>query len=154
MYWNDWSIRPPLQPSLPSGREQSTRFCSLRDTIFPVFLKCWASRAPVVLKAQQEPHWPCRPKSRGTRGSDYRRPEGSVCPHSPFLWPGSAHRVRVRDRTSEEEEKRVEATDNKRGHLITAKTTPPARRQVSSHRSVVNLPSHSWFASPCSCPLW
>lgn len=58
MYWKAWSIRPPLQPSLPSGLEQSTRFCSLSDTSLPVFLKCCPSIAPVVLKAQQEPHWP------------------------------------------------------------------------------------------------
>ena len=38
--------------------EQSTRFCSLRETSLPVALKCWPSREPVVLNAQQEPHWP------------------------------------------------------------------------------------------------
>lgn len=65
MYWKAWSIRPPLQPSLPSGLEQSTRFCSLSDTNLPDCLKCCPSRAPVVLKAQQEPHWPWRPQSRG-----------------------------------------------------------------------------------------
>ena len=37
-------------------REQSMRFCSERETSFPVALKCCPSRDPVVLKAQQEPH--------------------------------------------------------------------------------------------------
>ena len=41
--------------------EQSTRFCSERETSFPVALKCCPSRDPVVLKAQQEPHWPYMP---------------------------------------------------------------------------------------------
>ena len=36
--------------------EQSTRFCSERETSFPVALKCCPSRDPVVLNAQQEPH--------------------------------------------------------------------------------------------------
>ena len=40
--WSTWS--------------QSTKFCSLSDTNFLFFLKCWPSRLPVVLKAQQEPH--------------------------------------------------------------------------------------------------
>lgn len=57
-YLKAWSIRPPLQPSLPSNLEHSTKFCSLSDTILPLFLNCWPSRAPVALKAQQEPHWP------------------------------------------------------------------------------------------------
>ena len=31
---------------------------NLRDTSFPVFLKCWPSRAPVAENDQQDPHWP------------------------------------------------------------------------------------------------
>ena len=38
--------------------EQSTRFCSESETNLPVALKCCPSREPVVLNAQQEPHWP------------------------------------------------------------------------------------------------
>ena len=38
--------------------EQSTRFCSERETSFPVALKCCPSRDPVALKAQQEPQLP------------------------------------------------------------------------------------------------
>ena len=37
---------------------QSMRFCSERLTSFPVALWCIASRAPVVEKDQQDPHWP------------------------------------------------------------------------------------------------
>ena len=85
MYWNPWSMRPPPQPIFPSAAvdctkwvitndhihlvqtvyswynvlEQSTRFCSERDTSLPVALKCCPSKEPVVLKAQQEPHTPC-----------------------------------------------------------------------------------------------
>ena len=44
--------------------EQSTRFCSLSETSFPVDLKCCPSRDPVVLNAQQEPHWPCAPHTQ------------------------------------------------------------------------------------------
>ena len=39
--------------------EQSMRFCSESETSLPVALKCCPSRDPVVLNAQQEPHWPC-----------------------------------------------------------------------------------------------
>lgn len=36
-YWKAWSINPPLQPSLPWAVEQSTRFCSERETkVFPL----------------------------------------------------------------------------------------------------------------------
>lgn len=38
--------------------EQSIRFCSERDTSFPVALKCCPSSDPVALKDQQDPHWP------------------------------------------------------------------------------------------------
>lgn len=62
MYWKALSINPPLQPWLPSAVEQSTRFCSLRDTSFPVFLNCWPSKAPVALKAQHEPQCPWNEK--------------------------------------------------------------------------------------------
>ena len=41
---------------VPSGLEQSMRFFSDSETSFPVLLKCWPSREPVVEKAQQEPH--------------------------------------------------------------------------------------------------
>merc|ERR1719481_1248583 len=51
-------MSPPLQPSLPYSLLQSTKFCSLRLTSSPVFLKCIASRAPVVENDQQDPHWP------------------------------------------------------------------------------------------------
>ena len=48
MYWKAWDMRPPLQPSLPSGPEQSTRFCSDSDTRLPVASACWPSVEPVV----------------------------------------------------------------------------------------------------------
>jgi len=58
MYLKASSMRPPLQPWLPWAWEQSTRFCSERETSLPV-LRAWApSSEPVVEKAQQEPHWP------------------------------------------------------------------------------------------------
>ena len=44
----------------PSFFEQSTRFCSERETSLPVFLKCWPSSDPVEENAQHEPQVPCR----------------------------------------------------------------------------------------------
>ena len=38
--------------------EQSSRFCSLRETSFPVFLKCCPSSDPVTLNAQELPNSP------------------------------------------------------------------------------------------------
>ena len=38
--------------------EQSSRFCSLRETSFPVFLKCCPSSDPVTLNAQELPNAP------------------------------------------------------------------------------------------------
>ena len=38
--------------------EQSSRFCSLRETSFPVFLKCCPSSDPVTLNAQDLPNSP------------------------------------------------------------------------------------------------
>jgi len=38
--------------------EQSSRFCSLRETSFPVFLKCCPSSDPVALNAQELPNSP------------------------------------------------------------------------------------------------
>lgn len=52
-------MKPPLQPLFPYFTvEQSTRFCALRDTNFPVFSFTCASRAPTALKAQQAPQAP------------------------------------------------------------------------------------------------
>ena len=38
--------------------EQSSRFCSLRETSFPVFLKCCPSSDPVTLNGQELPNSP------------------------------------------------------------------------------------------------
>ena len=46
----------PWQPSFPKLEEQSTNCCSDRDTNWPVASAQAPSKAPVVLKAQQEPH--------------------------------------------------------------------------------------------------
>jgi hypothetical protein len=60
MYFQDkliefnYFILPPLQPLFPYLLEQSTKFCSDRDTNWPVVLKCWPSKAPVDEKAQHE----------------------------------------------------------------------------------------------------
>ena len=63
MYRNALSIRPPLHPLFPNLFEQSTRFCSLKETKRPVFRKCcpmknrcWKIRiiiAPEVYKTYQ-----------------------------------------------------------------------------------------------------
>ena len=47
--------------------EQSTRFCSLRETSCPVALKCCPSREPVAEKAQQEPQEPWEGERGGRR---------------------------------------------------------------------------------------
>ena len=57
-YWKAASIKPPLQPWLPSGFEQSTRFCSDRSGREPKWIFMWPSSAPVEEKAQHDPHWP------------------------------------------------------------------------------------------------
>ena len=57
-YWKAASIRPPLQPWLPSGFEQSTRFCSDRSGRVPKWIFMWPSSAPVDEKAQHDPHCP------------------------------------------------------------------------------------------------
>lgn len=38
---------------------QSTRYCSLRDSSWPVTIWLMPSMAPVVANAQQEPHFKC-----------------------------------------------------------------------------------------------
>ena len=58
MYWKASSIRPPLQPWLPSAPEQSTSCCSDRDNSWPVLMKVIPSTEPVVEKDQQEPQSP------------------------------------------------------------------------------------------------
>lgn len=58
MYWKASSIRPPLQPWLPSAPEQSTSCCSDSDGRVPVLRNEMPSTEPVVEKAQHEPHWP------------------------------------------------------------------------------------------------
>ena len=61
--------------------EQSIRFCSERETSFPVALKCCPSRDPVVLKAQHEPHWPCWVEIRVTHEETSTVP---VSDHNPI----------------------------------------------------------------------
>lgn len=63
MYWKALVIKPPLQPLFPYIMEQSTRFCALKDTSFPVFSFTWASRAPTALKAQHDPQAPYKSPS-------------------------------------------------------------------------------------------
>merc|ERR1719240_45452 len=50
-------MRPPWQPSLPF-LEQSTSCCSLNETRPPPAICQAPSKEPVVLNAQQLPHWP------------------------------------------------------------------------------------------------
>merc|ERR1712048_202766 len=52
------SMRPPLQPMLPSLLEQSISCCSEREGRVPEEMKVAPSMEPVVENAQQEPHWP------------------------------------------------------------------------------------------------
>ena len=58
MYWKAWSISPPLQPSFPKDDEQSTSYCSEYEVSFPVAMNSAPSTAPVVEKAQHDPHCP------------------------------------------------------------------------------------------------
>ena len=58
MYWKAWSISPPLQPWFPNEDEQSTSYCSEYEVSFPVAMNSAPSTAPVVEKAQHDPHCP------------------------------------------------------------------------------------------------
>merc|ERR1711908_128663 len=55
-YWNPRSIRPPLHPWFLV--EQSTRFCSEREVSPDPATALAPSMAPVVEKAQHDPHCP------------------------------------------------------------------------------------------------
>ena len=58
------------------SHEQSTRFCSLRETRFPVALKCCPSREPVAENAQQDPHDPWTEERGREGGREGGRGEG------------------------------------------------------------------------------
>lgn len=57
-YSKAWSINPPLQPSLPWAVEQSTRFCSERETNLDLAKNQAPSMDPVAENDQHDPHCP------------------------------------------------------------------------------------------------
>lgn len=72
---------PPPQPSLLAT--QSTRFCGLRDSSFPVLRLSCPSRAPTELNAQHEPHWPYGDTRGDTGVADTRLQAPPAAPRVP-----------------------------------------------------------------------
>ena len=97
-------MRPPWQP-LSRSRSQSTSICSLSDVSAPVASALAPSTAPVVEKAQQEPHsswfltwgrevW--RAAVRGAAAQPHRRQPLPTSPTTPppLPRPHLCHRAR------------------------------------------------------------
>ena len=99
MYWNAWSIRPPLQPWLPSAPEQSTSCCSDSDGSLLVAMNMAPSTEPVVEKAQHEPHWPWFLMGVTAPLDDQSTDAGLACTPSRDVstWRGSCSRERRPD---------------------------------------------------------
>lgn len=72
--------------------EQSTRFCSLRETSFPVFLKCCPSTDPVTLNDQDLPRAPKKQNKVNQTENEEIQPGGS--PSTQIATAGWIHRTR------------------------------------------------------------
>ena len=54
MYLKALSMSPPLHPLFPNLVEQSTRFCSLSETKFPVLRKCCPTKWKILIVFETE----------------------------------------------------------------------------------------------------
>ena len=87
-----------MTPSCSSNSrhpEQSTRFCSLRETSFPVFLKCCPSTDPVTLNDQDSPRTPKKQNKVNQTENEEIRLGGS--PSTQIATAGWNHRTREQD---------------------------------------------------------